>query len=107
MCLVVLAGLIGILATHSYSGTLYHGKGRHHIELDHIFNGTFSAHSKLLEWVPEGIWVLLLEASWLPYFTTGDGVFSSTDDKGNVSLINLQTNTSEILIKHANMKDVS
>ena len=104
---MVLAGLIGILAAHSYSGTLYHGKGRHHIELDHIFNRTFSAHSKLLEWVPEGIWVLSPEASWLPYFTAGDGVFSSTDDEGNISLIDLRTNTSEILVKRANVKDVS
>ena len=60
----MLAGLIGILAAHAYSGTLYHSKGRGHIELDHIFNGTFNAYSKSLEWVPEGILVLFTER-WL------------------------------------------
>lgn len=107
---MVLAGLIGILAAHVYSGTLYHGGGRRHIELDHIFNGTFYAYSKSLEWVSEGIWGLPTEgggSSWLFYFIAGDGVFSSTDDEGNISLVDLRTNTSKILVERADVKDVS
>jgi len=107
---VVFAGLIGILAARAYSGTLYHGKGRHHIELDHIFNGTFYARSKSLEWVSEGICNLSTErgsSSWPFYFIAGDGVFSSTNDEGDISLIDLRTNTSKILVKRADVTDVS
>ena len=110
MCLVVFAGLIGILAAHTYSGTLYHGKGRRHIELDHIFNGTFFAHSKSLAWVSEGICGLSKEggsSSCIFYFIAGDGVFSSIDDEGNISLVDLRTNTSKVLVKRADVKNVS
>jgi dipeptidyl aminopeptidase len=107
---VVLAGLIGIIAAHAYSGSLSHGKGRRHIELGHIFNGTFYAQSKSLEWVSEGIWGLSTEggsSSWLFYFIAGDGVFSSIDGEGNISLVDLRTNSSKILVERAEVKDVS
>jgi hypothetical protein len=46
-------------------------------------------------------------SSWVCCFIAGDGVFSSIDDQGNISLVNLRTNTSEILVKRADVKDVS
>jgi len=44
---------------------------------------------------------------WLFYFIAGDGVFSSTDHDGNISLVDLRTNTSKILVERADVKDVS
>ena len=41
------------------------------------------------------------------YFIAGDGVFSSIDDEGNISLVDLRTNSSKILVKRADVKDVS
>ena len=41
------------------------------------------------------------------YFIAGDGVFTSTNDDGDKSLVDLRTNTSRILVKRANVKDVS
>ena len=41
------------------------------------------------------------------YFIAGDGVFSSTNDDGDISLVDLRTNTSKILVKRADVKDVS
>ena len=41
------------------------------------------------------------------YFIAGDGVFSSIDDEGNISLVDLRTNSSKVLVKRADVKDVS
>lgn len=53
--LVILSGIIGILAAHTYSGKSYHvSTGIRRITMDHVFNGTFSADRASLHWVPEG-----------------------------------------------------
>ena len=40
-------------------------------------------------------------------FIAGDGVFSSTNNGGDISLVDLRTNASKILVKRADVKDVS
>lgn len=52
--LVTMATVIGVFAALSYKGTSYQVHGSEHITMDHIFNGTFSAHSSFVRWVPEG-----------------------------------------------------
>jgi dipeptidyl aminopeptidase len=44
----------GFSASHFTAPTYYKKSGRQHITMDHIFNGTFYAQSKQLNWVPEG-----------------------------------------------------
>ena len=45
--------------------------------------------------------------AFILYFIAGDGVFSLTNDEGDISLVDLRTNTSRILVKRADVKDVS
>jgi dipeptidyl aminopeptidase B len=59
---LVYPGLIGVFAARSYThASYYHLPGVQHITMDHIFNGTFYAQTKDLNWVPEGKvqWFLL------------------------------------------------
>lgn len=51
-----MAILVGIVAARSYNGTKFRTKGRKHIEMDHVFNGTFWADSRAIHWVPEGVY---------------------------------------------------
>jgi dipeptidyl aminopeptidase len=53
--IIITAALIGIVAARSYNGERFKIKGRKHIEMDHVFNGTFWAQSTSVHWVPEGI----------------------------------------------------
>lgn len=46
--------LIGIVAARSYNGAKFKIKGRRHIEMDHVFNGTFWPEIKSVHWVAEG-----------------------------------------------------
>ncbi|KAF8840395.1 hypothetical protein BDN67DRAFT_951704 [Paxillus ammoniavirescens] len=87
--LVLLSACIGVLAATSlYSGKPYRAPGAHKISLDHVFNGTFTAHSQSLHWVPEA----------------GDGVFS-TFQNGQIQLVDLKTNTTTSLVSFADIKD--
>ncbi|CAL1714024.1 unnamed protein product [Somion occarium] len=86
--LVALATIIGIFAAFSYTGTSYQIRGTEHITMDHIFNGTFSAHSQSVRWVPEA----------------GDGVFATTRD-GYIALVDLKSNTTRDLVAMDNITD--
>lgn len=49
------SGGIGLFAAKSYTHAgYYHQPGTKHITMDHLFNGTFSAQTRSLHWVPEG-----------------------------------------------------
>ncbi|KAF5386417.1 hypothetical protein D9757_006636 [Collybiopsis confluens] len=86
--LVSFSGIIGIIAAHTYVGTVYHIPGNRKITMEHIFNGTFAADSSSISWVSEA----------------GDGVFSiSTEDY--IKLVDLKTNTTSNLVKKADIRD--
>ncbi|TCD69053.1 hypothetical protein EIP91_008951 [Steccherinum ochraceum] len=92
-CLVGLtstAAIIGLFAALSFTGTAFRIVGTKHITIDHVFNGTFSSHSKSIRWVPEA----------------GDGVFATTKD-GYISLVDLKTNTSRNLVFITDIVDTS
>ncbi|KAF9038656.1 dipeptidyl peptidase IV N-terminal region-domain-containing protein [Panaeolus papilionaceus] len=86
--LVCISGIIGIIAGFSYSGTSFHIAGKKHITIDHVFNGTFAAHSVGLNWIPEA----------------GDGVYSVSED-GIIKLVDLKSNTTRNLVQQADVKD--
>ena len=70
--LVSLAVIIGIFAARSYTGTAFRiQQGVQHLTMDHMFNGTFSAHKKDIHWVPEGAYMRLDSCEYilriLPY----------------------------------------
>ncbi|KAI0820257.1 dipeptidyl aminopeptidase [Trametes gibbosa] len=87
--LLSLAIIIGIFAARSYTGTAFRiQQGVQHLTLDHVFNGTFSAQSKSVHWVPEA----------------GDGVFATV--QGNaISLVDLKSNTTRELLSLTDLKD--
>lgn len=86
--ILVSATLLGIVAARSYNGAKFRIKGRKHIEMDHVFNGTFWPESKSVHWVPEA----------------GDGVFS-VDESGEILLVDLKTNKTTSLVKREAVKD--
>ena len=49
-----MSAIIGILAAHSYVGTVYRLPGYKKMTMDHIFNGTFYTEHRNLAWVAEG-----------------------------------------------------
>ena len=53
--LITIAVVIGIFAARSYTGTPFRIQGVQHLTMDHVFNGTFSAHRSDVHWVPEGV----------------------------------------------------
>ncbi|KAI0640694.1 dipeptidyl aminopeptidase [Trametes meyenii] len=87
--LVTIAVVIGIFAARSYTGTAFHiQQGVQHITMDHVFNGTFSAQSKSVLWVPEA----------------GDGVFA-TQQGSSISLVDLKSNTTKELVLLTDVRD--
>ncbi|KAI0351315.1 dipeptidyl aminopeptidase [Trametes cingulata] len=86
--LVSLAIVIGIFAARSYTGTAFRIQGVQHITMDHIFNGTFSAQSRSVLWVPEA----------------GDGVFATVQGPV-ISLVDLKTNSTKELVSLTDLKD--
>ncbi|KZT07170.1 dipeptidyl aminopeptidase [Laetiporus sulphureus 93-53] len=86
--LVGTAGVIGVFAARSYTGTPFRIQGTKHITMDHIFNGTFSTKCESILWVPEA----------------GDGVFA-TQKGGYITLVDLKSNSSRNLVALADMKD--
>ncbi|KAI0765616.1 dipeptidyl aminopeptidase [Trametes elegans] len=86
--LVSVAVIIGIFAAKSYTGTAFRVHGVRHITLDHIFNGTFSVHSRSILWVPEA----------------GDGVFATVEGAA-VSLVDLKSNSTKQLVSLTDVKD--
>ncbi|KAJ3974288.1 dipeptidyl aminopeptidase [Lentinula raphanica] len=87
--LVVLCGIIGIIAAHTYVGTVYHLPGTRKITMDHIFNGTFGAERSAISWVPEA----------------GDGVFSVSSENNHIKLVDLKTNTTSNLVYKFDITD--
>lgn len=85
---VICAILIGIVAARSYNGAKFRIKGRKHIEMDHVFNGTFWAETKTINWVREA----------------GDGVFS-VDESGAILLVDLKTNKTKTLVERSSVRD--
>ncbi|PCH36456.1 dipeptidyl aminopeptidase [Wolfiporia cocos MD-104 SS10] len=88
VALVSMAGVIGILAARSYTGTPYRVHGTKHITMDHVFNGTFYARRESVMWVPEA----------------GDGVFATPKD-GYITLVDLKNNSTRNLVAFADLKD--
>ncbi|THU97687.1 dipeptidyl aminopeptidase [Dendrothele bispora CBS 962.96] len=86
--LVTLSGIIGIIAAHTYVGTVYRLPGTRKITMDHIFNGTFSVQRQSISWVPEA----------------GDGVFSISED-GYIKLVDLKSNTTTSLVNTKDVRD--
>ncbi|KAI8985642.1 dipeptidyl aminopeptidase [Trametes punicea] len=86
--LVSIAILIGIFAARSYTGTAFRIHGVQHITMDHIFNGTFSAHTRSILWVPEA----------------GDGVFATVQGS-SISLVDLKSNSTKDLVSLTDVKD--
>ncbi|KAF9233855.1 dipeptidyl aminopeptidase [Melanogaster broomeanus] len=87
--LVLLSACVGLFAaTNLYTGKPFHALRARKISLDHVFNGTFTAKSQSLNWVPEA----------------GDGVFS-TFQNGQIQLIDLKSNTTTPLVSLADVKD--
>ncbi|OJT13681.1 hypothetical protein TRAPUB_9780 [Trametes pubescens] len=87
--LVSVAIIIGIFAARSYTGTAFRiQQGVQHLTMDHMFNGTFSAQSRGVLWVPEA----------------GDGVFATV--QGNViSLVDLKSNSTKELVSLTDLRD--
>lgn len=55
VAIIAFAGTIGVLAASGYSVPSFSSKGgTRHITMDHVFNGTFNAYSKQVDWVKEG-----------------------------------------------------
>lgn len=100
-----MATVIGVFAALSYKGTPYQIHGSEHITLDHIFNGTFNAHSGFVRWVPEGEFVHSLHRYFLIVELAGDGVFA-TSQHGEIALVDLKSNKTTKLVKMDDVKDV-
>lgn len=55
VAIIAFAGVVGVLAASGYSVPSFSSKGgTKHITMDHVFNGTFNAYSKQIDWVKEG-----------------------------------------------------
>ncbi|KAG2012084.1 dipeptidyl-peptidase and tripeptidyl-peptidase, variant 5 [Coprinopsis cinerea AmutBmut pab1-1] len=85
--LVGLAVGIGFIAAVTYTDAPL-VQGLRKLTMDHIFNGTFSARTTQLNWVPEA----------------GDGVFSVSTD-GSINLVSLSTNSTRKLVDLADIRD--
>ncbi|KAG6865647.1 hypothetical protein C0991_000566 [Blastosporella zonata] len=86
--IIALSSLIGVFAARSYKGAVEYHPGTQKITMDHIFNGTFTAQRKSVNWVPEA----------------GDGVFSIFEN-GDLKLVDLKTNTTKVLVSSKDIKD--
>jgi dipeptidyl aminopeptidase B len=82
--------------------------------MDHVFNGTFYADRKGIEWVPEGEQFLPSLPPILPAFSiltflflvsaAGDGVFSLQEDN-LIKLVDLKTNKTTTLLDVSDIRD--
>ncbi|WWD21310.1 hypothetical protein CI109_105794 [Kwoniella shandongensis] len=81
--IVSFAAIIGGLAATGYSAPSYYAKsGTKRITMDHIFNGTFGANTKQLDWVKEA----------------PDGTFSHVSLEGNIVLNTVQNMTLDTVL---------
>ncbi|WVF65548.1 hypothetical protein IAT40_000276 [Kwoniella sp. CBS 6097] len=81
--IVCFAAVIGGLAATGYSAPTYLVKsGNRRITMDHVFNGTFNAYTKQLDWVKEA----------------DDGTFSHVNREGNIVLVTVNNMTDETVL---------
>ncbi|WVQ85041.1 hypothetical protein IAT38_007205 [Cryptococcus sp. DSM 104549] len=81
--IVLFAAAIGGLAASGYSAPSFSVKGgTKHITMNHVFNGTFNAWVKQLDWVKEA----------------DDGTFSHVNNEGNIVLNTVQNMTLDTLL---------
>ncbi len=88
--LVSMAAVIGVIAAHTYVGTVYRLPGVRKLTMEHVFNGTFWAAERRLAWVGEA----------------GDGVFSIVEE-GEIRLVDLERNETRVLVRLEDVLDVS
>ncbi|KAK0215051.1 dipeptidyl aminopeptidase [Armillaria fumosa] len=86
--LVGMAALIGVIAAHTYVGTVYRLPGVRKLTMEHVFNGTFWAAERRLAWVGEA----------------GDGVFSIVEE-GEIRLVDLGRNETRVLVRLEDVLD--
>ncbi|KAK0215844.1 dipeptidyl aminopeptidase [Armillaria nabsnona] len=86
--LVSMAAVIGVIAAHTYVGTVYRLPGVRKLTMDHVFNGTFWAAERRLAWVGEA----------------GDGVFSIVEE-GEIRLVDLERNETRVLVRLEDVLD--
>ncbi|WVO24964.1 uncharacterized protein IAS62_006346 [Cryptococcus decagattii] len=81
VAIITFAGFIGVLAASGYSVPSFpsNGSGTRHISMDHIFNGTFNAYSKQIDWVKQA----------------QDGTFSHIDKQHNIVLSTVRNLTTD------------
>ncbi|KAF8075245.1 dipeptidyl aminopeptidase [Lyophyllum atratum] len=85
---LLLSAVVGIIAAQTYKGTPQHRPGTRKFTIDHVFNGTFNAQRKTINWVQEA----------------GDGVYS-VFEAGDLKLVDLKTNTTKVLVSSKDIKD--
>ncbi|WWC64025.1 uncharacterized protein I303_106631 [Kwoniella dejecticola CBS 10117] len=87
IAILAFAAVIGGLAASGYSAPTFGLKsGNQRITMDHVFNGTFSAWSKDLDWVKEA----------------ADGTFSHFNKDNNIVLTDVHNMTEETLLVDSN-----
>ncbi|OXG26368.1 dipeptidyl aminopeptidase [Cryptococcus neoformans Bt15] len=88
VAIIAFAGTIGVLAASGYSVPSFSSKGgTRHITMDHVFNGTFNAYSKQVDWVKEA----------------EDGTFSHINKEGNIVLNTVRNMTTDTLLVNASL----
>ncbi|KAE8542158.1 hypothetical protein D1P53_001641 [Cryptococcus gattii VGV] len=88
VAIITFAGIIGVLAASGYSVPSFSSKGgTKHITMDHVFNGTFNAYSKQIDWVKQA----------------EDGTFSHIDKQGNIVLNTVRNMTTDTLLVNASL----
>ncbi|KIR97029.1 dipeptidyl aminopeptidase [Cryptococcus deuterogattii 2001/935-1] len=88
VAIIAFAGVVGVLAASGYSVPSFSSKGgTKHITMDHVFNGTFNAYSKQIDWVKEA----------------EDGTFSHIDRHGNIVLNTVRNMTTDTLLVNASL----
>ncbi|TYJ58321.1 hypothetical protein B9479_000866 [Cryptococcus floricola] len=86
--IIVFAGAIGGLAAAGYSAPSFSVKGGiKQITMDHVFNGTFAAYSKQVDWVKEA----------------EDGTFSHINKEGNIVLNTVRNMTEDTLLVESSL----
>ncbi|WWC91210.1 uncharacterized protein L201_006152 [Kwoniella dendrophila CBS 6074] len=80
--ILVFAAVIGGLAASGYSAPTFGKSGTQRITMDHVFNGTFSAYTKQLDWVKEA----------------ADGTFSHINSENNIVLTDVHNMTDETVL---------
>ncbi|WVO18103.1 hypothetical protein L204_105805 [Cryptococcus depauperatus] len=86
--IITFAIIIGGLAASGYSVPSFSfNDGTKRITMDLIFNGTFAAYSKQINWIKEA----------------QDGTFSHVDDKGNIVLNTVRNRSSDTLLVNSSL----